>query len=89
MNTELLTLGTLAPRKVRSGKATRWERSSIVKTGVTQIFTISAASVVAPLIAAAPGRPGPESAKPSITPAGAVASLATMHQSVRVALARK
>ena len=24
MNTELLTLGTLVPRKVRSGKATAW-----------------------------------------------------------------
>ena len=41
MNTELLTVGTLVPQEVRAEKATRWERSSIAKTGVTLIFTIS------------------------------------------------
>ena len=51
--------------------------------------TPSAASVVAPLIAAAPERSGPRNAKPTTIAAEAVASLVIMPQYAKVELARK
>ena len=41
MNTELSTVGTQVPLGVRAEKTTRLKRSSIAKTGVPLLFTIS------------------------------------------------